>query len=109
MPGADPVAVGAVLKELGAPESLATVIEGESLLNDGTAFVLFSVFLKRAESYQTPAEVFETVVQMSMGGAAIGLVFGILTVCVLKMNYHRSDPFFEVATSIISKLIWHRS
>jgi len=96
----DPVAVGAVLKELGAPESLATVIEGESLLNDGTAFVLFSVFLKRAESYQTPAEVFETVVQMSLGGAAIGLAFGILTVCVLKLNYHRSDPFFEVIITL---------
>ena len=35
----DPVAVTAVLHDLGAPEKLATMIEGESLLNDGTAMV----------------------------------------------------------------------
>jgi len=40
----DPVAVVALLKEVGASETLGTVIEGESLLNDGTAFVFFLVF-----------------------------------------------------------------
>ena len=39
----DPVAVVALLKELGASRRLATLIEGESLLNDGTAMVLFLV------------------------------------------------------------------
>ena len=33
----DPVAVVALLRELGAKVSLATTIEGESLLNDGSA------------------------------------------------------------------------
>lgn len=37
----DPVAVVALLKELGASRRLATLIEGESLLNDGTAMVVF--------------------------------------------------------------------
>lgn len=32
----DPVAVVALLRDLGASTKLATVIEGESLLNDGT-------------------------------------------------------------------------
>lgn len=41
----DPVAVVALLRELGAPRTLATVIEGESLLNDGIAFVMFQFFL----------------------------------------------------------------
>ena len=40
----DPVAVVALLKEVGASKRLGTVIEGESLLNDGTAFVLFLIF-----------------------------------------------------------------
>ena len=39
----DPVAVVALLKHVGAPQSLSTLIEGESLLNDGTAMVMFSV------------------------------------------------------------------
>jgi len=40
----DPVAVVALLKELGASKKLGTIIEGESLLNDGTAVVLFVLF-----------------------------------------------------------------
>ena len=37
----DPVAVVALLKELGVKAELAIGIEGESLLNDGTALVIF--------------------------------------------------------------------
>lgn len=39
----DPVAVVALLKELGINKRISTLIEGESLLNDGTAVVLFIV------------------------------------------------------------------
>ena len=39
----DPVAVVALLKELGASKRLATLIEGESLMNDGTAMVIFAL------------------------------------------------------------------
>ena len=39
----DPVAVVAMLKELGASKKLSTLIEGESLLNDATAMVTFSI------------------------------------------------------------------
>jgi len=41
----DPVAVVVLLKELGASRRLATMIEGESLLNDGTAMVVFLVLI----------------------------------------------------------------
>lgn len=34
----DPVAVVALLKELGASKKLSTIIEGESLMNDGCVF-----------------------------------------------------------------------
>ncbi len=37
----DPVAVVALLKDLGASARLYTLIEGESLLNDGTAMVFY--------------------------------------------------------------------
>ena len=37
----DPVAVVALLKELGASVRFNTLIEGESLLNDGTAMVFY--------------------------------------------------------------------
>merc|ERR1719148_315694 len=40
----DPVAVSALLNELGAPPRLKILIAGESLLNDGSAFVFFVIF-----------------------------------------------------------------
>ena len=40
----DPVAVSALLNELGAPPRLKTHISGESLLNDGASFVFFTIF-----------------------------------------------------------------
>lgn len=42
----DPVAVVALLKELGASKKLSTLIEGESLMNDGTAIVVFRLYLQ---------------------------------------------------------------
>eukprot|EP01065_Artemidia_motanka_P005821 TRINITY_DN1281_c0_g2_i2.p1 TRINITY_DN1281_c0_g2~~TRINITY_DN1281_c0_g2_i2.p1 ORF type:complete len:1553 (+),score=505.99 TRINITY_DN1281_c0_g2_i2:43-4701(+) len=41
----DPVAVVALLKELGASPVISTMIEGESLFNDGTAIVFFNVLV----------------------------------------------------------------
>ena len=39
----DPVAVVATFRRLGAPERLQTLLEGESLFNDGTALVVFTI------------------------------------------------------------------
>ena len=39
----DPIAVVALFKSLGTPSRLGVLIEGESLLNDGTAVVFFSL------------------------------------------------------------------
>lgn len=41
----DPIAVVALFKQLGAPKRLSLLVEGESLLNDGTAVVFFSLAL----------------------------------------------------------------
>ncbi len=42
----DPVAVIATFKRVGAPRTLATLVEGESLFNDGTAIVVFTIALR---------------------------------------------------------------
>ena len=39
----DPVAVVAIFKDLGAPKRLAILVEGESLFNDATAIVVFTI------------------------------------------------------------------
>jgi len=42
----DTVSVIAVFKEVPVPSRLSTIVEGESLFNDGVALVLFSLILK---------------------------------------------------------------
>ena len=63
----DPVAVVALLKELGASKKLGTLIEGESLLNDGTAIVAFVLLI----GVVTGSQVF-TGTGSFIGSAAIG-------------------------------------
>lgn len=41
----DPISVMAAFKTTGAPDGLKTMVEGESLFNDGTAVVLFLILL----------------------------------------------------------------
>jgi len=41
----DPVAVIALFKELGVPDRLGTLVDGESLFNDATAIVVFHILL----------------------------------------------------------------
>ena len=69
----DPVAVVALLKTLGASKILSSLIESESLLNDGTAVVVFSV-LKEAVTHELPAipRILWTFSYMSLGGILWG-------------------------------------
>lgn len=60
----DPVAVLAIFKELKTPKRLETLVDGESLVNDGTALILFQFFAKIA----------------GIGGAAMMINGGVLAV-----------------------------
>ena len=97
----DPVAVVALLKELGASRRLATLIEGESLLNDGTAMVMFSVLFDLVKGEEMNAgSIVGTFVRLSFGGIALGVVWGIVTSLWLKRIY--SNPNLESNLTIIS-------
>lgn len=74
----DPVSVLALLKELKAPQDLETKVAGESLLNDGTALVLFSVFLTMATQGQatTLAAMSGLFAQKVVGGLLLGAALG---------------------------------
>ena len=92
----DPVAVVALLREMGVKKSLATLIEAESLLNDGTAVVVYSIFLKAVihgglsewldyENQDWGYLVWVTV-RMSVLGPLLGIVMGIISVMWLELN-----------------------
>lgn len=65
----DPAAVIAVFEELGVPRRLLTLVEGESLLNDGVAIVAYDILLGGQLSVIGAVGEFFSVF---FGGAAIG-------------------------------------
>lgn len=73
----DPVAVVALFRALGVPKRLAVLLEGESLLNDGTAIVVFNLVLAVALTghFNLVEGVFEFV-RVSAGGIAVGAALG---------------------------------
>lgn len=77
----DPVAVVDKLKELNAPKRLSVLLDGESLMNDATAIVLFGLFLSMATVSTEPLSAIEAVIEFCKvftGGALLGLVIGYL-------------------------------
>ena len=73
----DTVSVLAAFKEVKIPFRLSTIIEGESLFNDGTAIVLFRVFLAivLTQKFNLINSISEVII-VSIGGLVIGLIIG---------------------------------
>lgn len=99
----DPVSVVATLEKLGAPARVSVLIEGESLLNDGSAFVMFLVFLQAASGEtQSSSEVASQLAQLTLGGPACGLAAGILLYFALRPAF--LDPLLE--SGVILSSFW---
>jgi CPA1 family monovalent cation:H+ antiporter len=74
----DPIAVVAVFRSLGVPRRLSVLLDGESLLNDGTAIVLFTMSLSLvigtgATGWQLTTDFLKIVGFGGLIGTAVGL------------------------------------
>jgi CPA1 family monovalent cation:H+ antiporter len=92
----DPVAVIATMRQMRAPHGLANLIEAESLFNDGTGVVLFSVALSGADLLGSGAISFATTVIVSL---AIGTAIGVVTTWVAART---EDVNLELTLTLIA-------
>ncbi len=94
----DPVAVVAVARRLGVPARLLAVIEAESLLNDGTAVVLFSLALVEVSGGASLGSVALQFVRLAPGGVGLGLAIGFL---FSWLTSRIDDPRVEITMTVL--------
>ena len=100
----DPVAVISQLKTLNAPEDLTTLFEGESLFNDTTAVVLFTVVISLATGSAAGESSYMAFFAMVFfGGMIVGLIIGLLASAIaLLIANPIATPFVLVYTAFVS-------
>lgn len=100
----DPISVLSLFKKIGAPKRLATIVEGESLFNDGTALVLFGIMLEiatktdaiKAGSILGSFESFGITVVGGLGcGAILGLIFS------KALDFVKNSKEIEISLTLI--------
>ncbi len=83
----DPVAVVALFKEMGAPKRLTILVEGESLFNDATAIVLFTILAAMLTEGKSTDFLTSTLIFLKVffGGVILGYLAGHLLCWLMKL------------------------
>jgi len=96
----DPVAVVALLSELGVSKKMSHLIEGESLLNDGTAIVLFTVLIGLAcgGPFDGLLPTLLWFLKVVSGGLVIGTLLAVIGSWWIGRTFN--DPEVEISLTI---------
>lgn len=96
----DAVAATSIFRRLGAPERVRLLVEGESMINDGTALVLYRIAVGVATgsafSFGDAALEF---VAVAAGGIAIGLLVGVVSDLVVR---RQSDAGLSIVLTVLT-------
>jgi CPA1 family monovalent cation:H+ antiporter len=95
----DPVAATSVFRRIGLPERLTTILEGESLTNDGTALVALKVAIAATGTTVTVLDISWKFVSVAVGGIIVGLIAGFV---VTKLRGRIDDPPVEITLSLVT-------
>jgi Na+/H+ antiporter len=96
----DPAAATAIMRRVGAPRRLTNVLEGESMINDAAALVMYKVAVAAAVGASVSAG--HTVLTFFVdvaGGVAVGLVVGWV---IAEVRKRVSDVNTELTISLFS-------
>jgi Na+/H+ antiporter len=80
----DPLAATTIARRLGVPRRLTAIIEGESLINDGTALVLYRTAVVAVGGSFDLLDATGDLISNVVGGIAVGVVAGFVLVEVFK-------------------------
>ncbi len=99
----DPVAVIALFNEVGAPRRLTTLIDGESIFNDATAIVLFTIVVGIATGESAGgvsiAGAVMSFFSVLLGGVLVGAIIGIIGSFVSGLG--RNNLLLQITVSLI--------
>jgi monovalent cation/hydrogen antiporter len=96
----DPVSATNVIRQTSAPEKLQTILEGESLVNDGVGLVAFSIALTAVEKGTfSVADGVLKFVQVAAGGVAFGLLVAFV---VERIRRRVNDAEIEIPLSVLT-------
>jgi CPA1 family monovalent cation:H+ antiporter len=94
----DAVAATSVMTRLGAPTRVVTIIEGESLINDGVALTVFGLAVEAMAHPFTFGHGLLRLIEVVGGGIAYGLV---VAVVIGRLRRHIHDPAIQILVSLI--------
>ena len=96
----DPLAATAIMRRSGVPRRIVTLVEGESLLNDGTALVLYRVAVTAAVSGTFSFwDVSWRFLWSVGGGVAIGVAVGFV---VAEVRRRLDNPPVEITIALMT-------
>ena len=100
----DPVAVISLFREVGVPKRLGVLMEGESLVNDGVAVVVFSVILVALGLDPGQSELTAGFVAQFLGWEILGalLIGGIVGLGASWLTTRIDDHLIEITLSTVA-------
>ena len=99
----DPLAATSIARRLGVPRKLVTIVEGESLVNDGTGLVLYRVAVAAVVTGSFSAYYTGGLFLVSAGGGvAVGLAVGWV---VRQVRRRLDNPPAEITISLLTGYI----
>jgi Na+/H+ antiporter len=95
----DPVSASAVIRRLGAPARIETILEGEALVNDGTGLTAYKVAVGAAGASVTVLGVLGSFAFAGVAGVAIGFAVGYL---LSRLRALLDDASIDLTLSLLA-------